>query len=103
MYQLLERDPIQSQSAVTAAYDGDRRTIDVEYFNGLVFRFFEIPPDIGTELFQDSRFDEVFQSMVAKRRDYKLVDKPSSMVLRWLRSTILARRQRRNGRNCVAK
>jgi hypothetical protein len=90
MCQLLERQPIQSQSAVTAAYDPDHRILDVEYFNGLVYRFFNVSPDVGTALFEGSRFDEVLQKQVVKRRDYKLVDNPQSMLLKWLKSILRA-------------
>ena len=75
MCQLLERQFVLSQSVATAAFDAERRILDVEYFNGLVFRYFDISPEIGRALFQENSFDKVFRTRVAKLHDYKLVEK----------------------------
>lgn len=81
MGDLLDSKFVLSQSVATTTYDTVRRFLDIEYYNGLVYRFFEVSPATGSALFQGDDFDRVFRTHVARRHDYKLVDKQLPVFL----------------------
>ncbi|MEO0378832.1 MAG: KTSC domain-containing protein, partial [Pseudomonadota bacterium] len=81
MEDLLDREFVLSQSVAATAYDTERRSLDIEYYNGLAYRFFEVSPETGSALFQGDDFDRVFRTHVARRHDYKLVDKQLPVFL----------------------
>ena len=72
---LLEREPVVSNSVVTAAYCAQRLTLEVEYYNGLVFRFHGVAREIGDQLFLPGAFDFVFRSKVSGVCSYARVGK----------------------------
>lgn len=61
---LLERDPVFSQSVATAGYDSAQFVLEVEYYNGLVYRFFGVSRDIAEEIMDPGSFDVVFRRSV---------------------------------------
>lgn len=75
MSELPERQFVLSQGVATAAYDQQKCVLDVEFYNGLVYRFFDVCIDTGKALFQEKAFDQVFSERVVKIHRYELVDK----------------------------
>ncbi len=39
----MRRRPLNSSSVRSAGYDGDSRTLELEYVNGSVYRYFDVP------------------------------------------------------------
>lgn len=61
----LEREAVFSQSIATAGYDPAQFVLEVEYYNGLVYRFFGVSPDIAEEIMVPGSFDVVFRRSIA--------------------------------------
>jgi hypothetical protein len=75
MDDLLERRNIGSRGVATTGYDPERRMLNVEYYNGLVYRYFGVSPHTGAALFEWKGFGRVLQTQVVNKHGCKLVEK----------------------------
>mgnify|MGYP001821046048 CR=1 FL=1 len=56
----MERTIVYSSGVFSAGYDPDDRVLEVEFFNGHVFSYFDVPPGIGNKLMKSKNFDRSF-------------------------------------------
>lgn len=68
----IERLIVRSKSVATVGYDPVAKVLAVEYFNGMVYHFFGVPPDLGEKLRLGHRFDELFR-VVPAQYEYRFV------------------------------
>lgn len=50
----MKRQPVASSNIAEVGYDERQRTLEVLFHNGTVYQYFEVPPQIYTELLQSS-------------------------------------------------
>lgn len=61
----IDRHFVQSLSIVAAGYDSTTRTLQFEYFNGLVYEACDVPQTAYDKLKNSTCFDEDFDHFVA--------------------------------------
>jgi hypothetical protein len=63
----IERHFVQSLSIVAAGYDRTTRTLQFEYFNGLVCEAYDVPETTYDKLRNSKCFDRDFDHLVASK------------------------------------
>jgi KTSC domain len=48
----VERMPVSSTSVASIGYDGDSRVLEVEFLNGRVYQYVNVPPATHAELME---------------------------------------------------
>ena len=61
-----ERRYVPSNCIVTLGYDACQRSLQVEYFNGLLYRISDVSPQDHENLNSADDFDQAYQQLIAK-------------------------------------
>ena len=60
------RQAVQSSSIASVGYDPVSRTLEVEFHNGHVYRYDDVPPDIADGLRQATSLGTYFNEVIKK-------------------------------------
>lgn len=63
----IARDVVRSKSIATMGYDVERECLQVEYFNGILYRVDAVSPEIFKRLQSAQDFDDMFMQEVHGR------------------------------------
>lgn len=44
------REPVASEALRSVGYDPDRRLLEIEFASGIVYRYFDVPPELHVGL-----------------------------------------------------
>ncbi len=64
---LLERQPVKSRILRSVGYDESTKVLEIEFQNGLVYQFFEVPPKVSMELMRSGEVGKYFTDKVRTR------------------------------------
>lgn len=56
----MDREPVESEALRSVGYDPDARILEIEFANGEVYRYHDVPIDLHLELMQASSHGEYF-------------------------------------------
>lgn len=62
----MERQPVSSSNLKSVGYDRDRRVLEIEFQNGRVYRYHDVPPEEYEELMKAPSLGRYF---IANIRD----------------------------------
>lgn len=69
----IDRHFVQSSPIVTAGYDSKTKTLQFEYFNGLVYEAYDVPQTTYDKLRNSKCFDRDFDYFVASEYEFHRV------------------------------
>jgi KTSC domain-containing protein len=70
----MERQPARSKGVHAVAYDPERRTLDVEFAGGKVYRYFEVSPDVYAWLMRVESKGRFINRLVRDKYRYERVE-----------------------------
>ncbi len=69
----MQRTPVQSRALVSAGYDAASQTLELEFHNGRVYRYREVPPGVFAFLLRTSSKGSFVNRMIDGRYAYEEV------------------------------
>lgn len=78
----MERTIVDSKAVVSAGFDEAKKTLELEYNNGLVYVFFDVPLSLANRLVEGDRFDEELERLISGKYSCERVNKLFSLG-RW--------------------
>jgi hypothetical protein len=77
----MRRAPLESSLLAAAAYDSERRLLEVEFHTGELYRYFNLPPHCYQELLQAHSKGRYFNANIRNQFPYQRLSHPSSPVV----------------------
>ena len=71
--QALERQPVRSSSVASIGYDGGARVLEVEFSNGSVYQYVDVPTGVYESLMQAPSIGRYMHANVRDRYRYTQV------------------------------
>lgn len=65
----MRRKPVDSSAITSLGYDPSRKTLEVEFQSGNVYRYFDVPEDVYQELLGAQSKGRYFGSFIRGRYD----------------------------------
>ena len=62
--QAIERTPVRSSALRSVGYDEDSQTLEIEFTNGAVYRYFNVPPEVYRGLMAAESHGRYFHQQV---------------------------------------
>ena len=69
----LERQPVKSRILRSVGYDDNTKILEIEFQNGLVYQFLNVPLKVYTDLIRSSEIGKYFTEKVRSRFQTKQV------------------------------
>lgn len=63
----MEREPVESSNLASVGYDGHSETLEVEFRNGLIYQYFNVPQGIYDELMAAASRGKYFNAMIKNK------------------------------------
>lgn len=71
----MRRETVSSEALLSVGYDADRRTLEVEFTGGGVYRYFDVPPELYVGLMTSPSKGEFFAGHIRDTGfEYERVD-----------------------------
>ncbi len=64
---LLERQPVKSRILRSVGYDDSTKILEVEFQNGLIYQFFDVPKKVSEDLLHSGEIGKYFTEKVRTR------------------------------------
>jgi hypothetical protein len=72
----VERSPVDSRAIVSAGYDAEQRTLELEWKNGRVYQYLEVPQGTFDWLLRAKSKGAYFSRMIDQRYAFREVTPP---------------------------
>ena len=69
----MERQPVKSRILRSVGYDDNTKILEIEFQNGLVYQFLNVPLKVYTDLIRSSEIGKYFTEKVRSRFQTKQV------------------------------
>jgi len=69
----LERLPVKSRILRSVGYDASTKILEIEFQNGLVYQFLNVPPKVSADLMRSDEIGKYFTDKVRSRFQTKQV------------------------------
>jgi hypothetical protein len=86
----VQRTPVQSRAIVSAGYDAEQRTLELEWKNGRVYQYFEVPQGTFEWLLRAHSKGAFFSRMIDQRYAFREVTPPDPRTERDLAEALEA-------------
>ncbi len=70
---LLERQPVKSRILRSVGYDDSTKILEIEFQNGLVYQFLDVPPKVYADLIHSGEIGKYFSEKVRPKFQTKQV------------------------------
>ncbi len=70
----MQRQKVQSSNISSVGYNGMYRTLEIEFKNGNIYRYFEVPENIATKLFEAESIGKFFHKEIKLKYSYYKTD-----------------------------
>ena len=64
---LLERQPVKSRILRSVGYDASTKILEIEFQNGQIYQFFDVPPKVYADLMHSGEIGKYFTEKVRTR------------------------------------
>jgi hypothetical protein len=86
----VERSPVDSSAIVSAGYDAEQRTLELEWKNGRVYQYLEVPQGTFEWLLRAKSKGAFFSRMIDQRYAFREVTPPDPSTQQDLAATLQA-------------
>jgi hypothetical protein len=86
----VERSPVDSSAIVSAGYDAEQRTLELEWKNGRVYQYLEVPQGTFEWLLRAKSKGAYFSRMIDQRYAFREVTPPDPRTQADLAATLQA-------------
>jgi hypothetical protein len=97
----MQRTPLRSRALVSAGYDAEARVLELEFHNGRVYRYREVPPGVFEFLLRTPSKGSFVNRMIDGRYAYEEVNEGGpegeADVAALLEASLRAHRERNDG------
>jgi lysozyme family protein len=76
----MQRTPLRSRALVSAGYDAAAQLLELEFHNGRVYRYREVPPGVFDFLMRTASKGSFVNRMIDGRYSYEEVSEPAAEV-----------------------
>jgi hypothetical protein len=90
MLRVMQRTPLKSRAVISAGYDAARRELEIEFHNGRIYRYREVPEGVYQFLLRTESKGGYVNRMIQDRYAYEQVgpDAPEQDVLAALQASL---------------
>lgn len=69
----MDRLPVDSSNLAAVGYDPETRTLEIEFRNGRVYRYFDVPSDVYEELMAADTLGGYFNRNIRNRYPFEQI------------------------------
>lgn len=66
----MDRAPVKSSTIKAVGYDPDEMTLEIEFHNGSVYQYFDVPTDVHIEFLKATSLGQFFGKQIKGRFRY---------------------------------
>lgn len=60
----MQRTQVESSTMVSVGYDAESETLEIEFVNGQVYQYFDVPPTVHQELLASASAGQYFNAAI---------------------------------------